>query len=205
MKNILLPFLLLLLTAPLTGQPSDNDKVTEYLDYERPRDFTIADIEVTGVKFLQTAYLVNISGLAIGQEITIPGEDITNAIEKFWALGLFADVRIIARKIEGKSIYLEIQLTEQPRLNKLYIHGLKKSDTKDVDEKIKLKPGGQITENVLNNTTTIIKKHFVDKGFFKCDVRMVQKADTAMNNKVFLDIFLCDEHPYGILAVELVD
>lgn len=190
MKNILLPLLLLLLTASLTGQPSDIEPITNYMDYERPRDFTIAGIEVTGVKFLQTAYLVNISGLSVGQEITIPGEDITNAIEKFWALGLFADVRIIARKIEGKDIYLEIQLTEQPRLNKLNIHGLKKNDTKDVDEKIKLKPGGQITENVLNNTTTIIKKHFVDKGFFKCDVRIVQKADTSMGNKVFLDIYV---------------
>jgi outer membrane protein insertion porin family len=190
MKNILLPVLLLILTTPLIGQPSDNVNVTDYMDYERPREFTIVDIEVTGVKFLQTNYLVNISGLSIGQEITIPGEDITNAIEKFWALGLFADVRVIARKIEGRAIYLEILLTEQPRLNKLTIHGLNKSDTKDVDEKIKLKPGGQITENVLNNTTTIIKKHFVDKGFFKCEVRIVQKADTSMGNKVFLDIFV---------------
>ena len=65
MKNFLLPFLLLLLTASLVGQPYDIKQVTEYMDYQRPRDFTIADIEVTGVKFLQTAYLVNISGLSV--------------------------------------------------------------------------------------------------------------------------------------------
>ncbi len=204
MKNFLLPFLLLLLTASLVGQPYDIKQVTEYMDYQRPRDFTIADIEVTGVKFLQTAYLVNISGLSVGQEITIPGEDITNAIEKFWALGLFADVRIMARKIEGRNIYLEIQLAEQPRLNKLNIHGLKKSDTKDIDEKIKLKPGNQITENVLNNTKTIIKKHFVDKGFFKCDVQIVQKSDTSMGNKVFLDIYVDKGKRVKISDIEFV-
>ncbi len=68
------------------------------------------------------------------------------------------------------------------------MHGLNKNDTKDVTEKIKLKPGNQITENVLNNTETIIKKHFLDKGFFNCMVDMVQKADTSPGNKVFLDI-----------------
>ena len=59
-----------------------------------------------------------------------------------------------------------------------------------LNEKIKLKPGNQITENVLNNTETIIKKHFVDKGFFNCKVDMVQKADTSPGNKVFLDIIV---------------
>jgi outer membrane protein insertion porin family len=188
MKNTLsVLVLLLILTTSVVGQNPDNFG-TEYLDYERTRDYVIADIKVTGVKFLQSAYLVNISGLTVGQEITIPGEAVTKAIEKFWDLGLFSDVKIIATKIEGRAIFLEIQLAEQPRLSKLEIKGLNKGDTKDITEKIKLKPGNQITENVLNNTVTIIKKHFVDKGFFKCQVNIVQKADTTPGNKVFLDI-----------------
>jgi outer membrane protein insertion porin family len=187
MKNTLLAIVLLLLTARLTGQ-TPSQQVSGHMDYERPRDFTIVEINVTGVKYLQTNYLVNISGLSVGQEITIPGDEITKAIEKFWSLGLFSDVKIIATKIEGRVIFLEIQLTEQPRLNRLTVNGLKKTDTKDVEEKIKLKPGVQITENVLNNTVTIIKKHFVDKGFFKCNVEIIQKADTSSGNRVFLDI-----------------
>jgi outer membrane protein insertion porin family len=189
MKNTLLAIVLFLLTAPIIGQ-TPTVQVSEHMDYEKPRDYIITDITITGVKFLQTTYLVNISGLSVGQNITIPGEDITKAINKFWTLGLFSDVKIIAAKIEGKSINLEIQLTEQPRLTKLKVQGLNKNDTKDVEEKIKLKPGNQITENVLNNTVTIIRKHFVDKGFFKCNVNIVQKADTSPGNRVYLDIIV---------------
>lgn len=187
MKNSFFLLVLLLITSTAIGQTPDS-LISGYLDYERPRDYTIADVTITGVKFLQTNYLVNISGLAVGQEITIPGDKITQAIDNFWLLGLFSDVKIIATKVEGKSIYLEIRLKEQPRLTKITLHGLKKSETKDVEEKINLKPGNQVTENVLNNTITIIKKHYVDKGFFKCKVDIVQKADTTVGNRVFLDI-----------------
>jgi outer membrane protein insertion porin family len=187
MKNTLFALVLFSITLPLAGQKADTT-VSGYFDYERPRDYTIVDIKITGVKFLQTNYLVNISGLTVGQQVNIPGEQITRAIDKFWNLGLFSDVKIIATKIEGKSIWLDIHLTERPRLSRLRVHGLNKNDTKDVNDKIKLKPGNQITENVLNNTETIIKKHFVDKGFFNCSVDMVEKEDTTPGNKVFLDI-----------------
>lgn len=187
MKNALILLVLFCLTLPLAGQSPDS-VVAGYLDYEAPRDMVIADIAVTGVKYLQSNYLVNISGLAVGQTVTVPGEKITQAIDKFWDLGLFSDVRVFATKMEGRNVWLEIHLTERPRLTRLRLHGLKKTETKDVQDKIKLKPGNQITENVLNNTEIIIRKHFVDKGFYNIAISMVQKEDTTPGNRVFLDI-----------------
>jgi outer membrane protein insertion porin family len=87
MKNSFFALMLFLLSSPIIGQ-APNSPVSEYLDYARARDFTIMDIKITGVKYLQTSYLVNISGLAVGQNITIPGEKITQAIEKFWTYTL---------------------------------------------------------------------------------------------------------------------
>jgi len=189
MKHALPVILLIILSFPLSGQVMQGPPA-DHFDYEFDRSYTIKDITITGVKYLQTNYLVNISGLSIGQDVRIPGEATTAAIDKFWALGLFSDVKIIATKIDGRDIYLEIQLTEQPRLARIVIEGLNKNDTKDVEEKIRLKPGNQVTENVLNNTMIIIKKHFVDKGFFKVKVDFAQRADTAPGNKVFLDVIV---------------
>lgn len=188
MKNALTAILLLMLSIPATAQGQMS--AADHFDYETTRSYTIKDIVITGVKYLQTNYLVNMSGLAIGQEIQVPGEEIGQAIDKFWSLGLFSDVKVIASKIDGRDIYLEIQLVEQPRIARINIRGLNKNDTKDVEEKIKLKPGNQLTENVLNNTKIIIKKHFVDKGFFKIKTDFIQKADTAPGNRVFLDIIV---------------
>lgn len=187
MKNALIPLVLLIISLPLTGQVPDS-LVDGYLNYEAPREMVIADITVTGVKYLQTNYLINISGLSAGQTVTIPGEKVTEAIDKFWNLGLFSDVRIIATKMEGRNVWLEVRLQERPRLTRLRLHGLKKTETKDVEEKIKLRPGNQITENVLNNTETIIRKHFIDKGFYNISVTMVQKEDTTPGNRVYLDV-----------------
>lgn len=186
MKKALPAILLLVFAIRLTGQVVNPP--SGHINYELVRTYTIKDITISGVKYLQPNYLINISGLSVGQEISIPGEAITKAVDKFWALGLFSDLKIVATKIEGRDIYLEIQLTEQPRLGRINILGLNKNDTKDVQEKIRLRPGHQLTENVLNNTKTIIKKHFVDKGFFKTKIDFIQKADTAPGNRVFLDI-----------------
>ena len=94
------------------------------------------------------------------------------------------------QKLKDITYILKFSLPNNHDLSKLKLQGLNKNDTKDIEEKIKLKPGNQITENVLNNTVTIIKKHFVDKGFFKCSVNVIQKADTSSGNKVFLDIIV---------------
>ncbi len=189
MKHAIPAFLLFLFTFTARGQVIQAP-ASDYMNYESARSFIIRDISITGVKYLQSTYLVNISGLSIGQEIQIPGDAISNAINKYWDLGLFSDVKITADKIEGREIYLNIYLAEQPRLARIKIEGLNKNDTKDVQEKIKLKPGYQLTENVLNNTKTIIKKHFVDKGFFKVKTDFIQRADTAPGNRVFLDIIV---------------
>ncbi len=160
------------------------------LDYARSKEYIIGDIEVTGVRFLQPSHLVSISGLSKGMKIKIPGSEITQAVNKYWKHGLFSDVKIIVTKIEDGKAYLEIQLTEQPRLSKLEITGVNKSEKGDIEEKINLRRGIQITEDIMNNSSFIIKKHFREKGFFNVDVDIRQEEDTSSINMVNLDIHI---------------
>lgn len=180
---------IILFAQVLIGVAQDTDsEEPKMIDYSRVKEYVISDIKVTGVKYLNPTHLTSISGLHKGKKIKIPGSDISTAIKKYWKHGLFADVQIVITKMEGSTVDLEIRLKEQPRLNRLYFTGVKKSEQDDLKEKLEMRRGTQITENVLNNAKIIISRHFIEKGFFNIDVFMKQKEDTASENRVNLYI-----------------
>ncbi len=149
-----------------------------------PKKYTIADIEVTGIEGTmyenQKFVLVGFSGLVKGQEIQIPGEDISNALKRFWRQGLFSDVKILQTKIENDSVWLEIRLTDRPRVADIRYEGLKKSEREDIEKKIGVIKGVQITPNQLNRAETIIKKIFRRKRLRR---RRDYNRTTPRNNR----------------------
>ncbi len=161
-------------------------------DYANPKEYIIGDISVTGVRYLNHNALVQISGLKKGQKIQIPGEPITKSLKKLWKQGLFSDVKISYTKIVGDTIYLNIYLQERPRLSQLVITGIQNTRVKDLEEKLDLKRGGQVTENVINRSKNIIRNYFIDKGFYNVTIDVVQKNDTNYQNTVVL-IFNVDK------------
>jgi outer membrane protein insertion porin family len=156
------------------------------LDYTDPKEYYIADIKVTGVKYLDTRALISLSGLAVGKKIKVPGDDMTRVLDKYWKHGLFSDVKLLTPKIEGDSIWLEIALKERPRLTKFTITGVKKGEVKDLTEKLAIKDGTQITDNLITIIVSTIQKHYREKGYWNCKVKMIQTKDTLSANKVFL-------------------
>jgi outer membrane protein insertion porin family len=183
-------FSFLMLSCGIISFAQDVEDTTNYqmLDYSRTREYEIADISVTGVKYLQPGHLITISGLHKGKKIKIPGQDISLAITKYWKHGLFSNVQIVITRVEENKVWLEIQLTEQPRLNTLEILGVNKTEKGDIEEKLDMRRGTQITENLLNNTRIIIQKHFREKGFFNVETDLKQRQDTSNQNMVDLVI-----------------
>lgn len=153
-----------------------------------PKKFEIADITVTGIQNYDPSILINLSGLRIGQAIAVPGDDITQAIKKYWEHGLFSDVKILATKIENRKIYLEIQLKERPRLSEIVYYGLKKSEKEAISEKVAMMKGSQVTPFLVSRAEKYIKAHFVEKGFYNTEVKIFQRNDTTANNQVVLEI-----------------
>jgi outer membrane protein insertion porin family len=188
MRRFLFFFIFALISSFLHAQENTDSSQFKIMDYSRSREYVISDIKVTGVKYLQPQHLVSISGLSKGMKIQIPGPEITNAINKYWRHGLFADVKILVTKIEDGAVDLEIRLEEQPRLNQLEISGINKSERDDIEEKINLKRGMQITQDLINNSVIIIKRHFWEKGYFNIDVDVRSTADTGSLNLVDLEL-----------------
>ncbi|MFV0289971.1 MAG: outer membrane protein assembly factor BamA [Mangrovibacterium sp.] len=166
----------------------ENDGTNFSIYYSSPRQFTIADIQVVGIKYLDTSALIQISGLAVGDEIMVPGDEVTNAIKKLWGNQLFSDVRIEATKVVEDKIWLTIFLQERPRLSGVTFYGVSKSEEKDIKEKVLLLKGSQITDNQLISAERIITGIFTEKGYSNADVHIVQRDDTVGSNSVFLDI-----------------
>ncbi len=192
-KYLLIILILLEGAGLLCSQDLDYDRLP-VVDYSNPREYEIADITVTGVEFLQPQVLISISGLKVGKRITVPGDEITKAVDKFWDQGLFADVKISASKIEDGKIYLDIYLKEQPRLSRLVVNGLKKGETQDLMEKLNVRTGSQVTRDLINNTERLIKDHFIGKGFFNTEVEITQVEDTLRANSVRLLIDVRKNH-----------
>ena len=153
-----------------------------------PKKYEIADIKVTGVKNYEDYVLIGISGLTVGQTITVPGDDITGAIKKYWRHGLFSDVKISAEKIDGKKIYLLIELRQRPRITDIRFYGVKKSDREDIQAKLGMVKGSQVTPNLIDRAKILIKKHFDEKGFKNAEVDIIEREDPENKDQVYVDV-----------------
>ncbi len=154
----------------------------------KPKKYEIADIQVEGVPNYEDYVLIGLSGLSVGQTISIPGDDITQAIKRYWRHGLFSDVKITAEKIVEDKIYLKISLTQRPRISDIHYYGVKKSERTDLEAQLGLVKGGQVTPNLINRAKTIIERYFDDKGFKNAEVMILQKDDPEKENQIFLEV-----------------
>jgi outer membrane protein insertion porin family len=173
-------------TSSVKADTSVN-KVPE-IYYSSPREYKIADIAVSGVENYEDYVLVGLSGLSVGQVVKVPGDDITDALKRYWKHGLFSDVKILATKIEGNKIWLEVKLSPRPRISAIKYSGLKKSDKDDLESSLGLVVGNQITPNMVDRAKTLIKRHFDKKGFDNATVDIIQKEDPADKKQVIVEI-----------------
>ena len=195
-KRIVLFFMFLGFAFGAFAQETDTTKVEEpaevpVISYSSPpKKYKIADIKVTGIKNYDDFVLIGFSGLSVGDEVTIPepGGAITDAVKRFWKHGLFSDVKILATKIEGDQVWLEIRLKQRPRISEVNYHGIKKGEREDLEARLGLRKGYQVTPNLIDRATTLIKKFFDGKGFKNVDVEILQKDDIAHEGEVIVDI-----------------
>ena len=158
-----------------------------------PQKYEIAGIKVTGVDNYEDYIIIGYSGLAVGQRIDIPGDEITNAAKRFWHQGLFSKVQIKVDKIYGNKAWLEFVLRQQPRVSVINYVGMKKGEQKDITEKLGLQVGNQMTPNIADRIKMIVEKYFKDKGFEKVTCEVNQREDLSKQNEVIVDIVV-DKH-----------
>ena len=190
--NKLRKIFILLLGVMASMQIQAQDKIVNPdISYAgTPRTLKLGGINVSGVEGYEDYVLTGISGLTVGDEITVPGDDITTAVKRYWKHGLFSKVAIAADSIVGEKLYLHIYLAVRPRISNINYIGLKKSEREDMEQKLGMVKGTQVTPNMLDRAKILAKKYFDDKGFKNADIQINQRDDVANKGQVILDVIV---------------
>ena len=193
-KNRILFLLFLFLGNTINAQETTLEKGKEYI---------LAGVEVTGKVSFNEQTVITFTGLEIGSKIRIPGDEISLAITKLWKLGLFNDVNFYVKKIEGETIFLELELYELPKLNDIKIKGIKKGKREDVVKETELNKGKIVNDNLITNTKNYIENKFKKDGYFNTKVTINTLADST-NTKVDMVVFIDKGEKVKIIAINFV-
>jgi len=152
-----------------------------------PRKYTIADIQVKGNKAFDAAIVISVSGLSVGDEVTIPGGDnFAKAINKLWAQNMFTNINIYITKLEEENIWIEIDAVERPMLSDFKFRGVRKTVSDELKDKVGLFKTRVVTDNMKLSAKENIIKYFTEKGFKGAEVKIEETADPASPDKVVL-------------------
>jgi len=183
-KSILLFYLLAFL--PLNASAQDKIVNPEVSYAGTPRTCVIGGIAVEGVEGYEDYVLAGLSGLTVGQQIELPGSQITEAVKRYWRNGLFSKVQITADSIVGEKVYLCIHLGMRPRIKNINYNGIKKAEREDMEAKLGMVKGMSLTRNILDRAKILAKRYFDDKGYKNAEIDIVQREDAA--GQVTLDV-----------------
>lgn len=183
-----------LLAQEDTSKPTSVDPNLLALENAKvPKEYTVAGVTLTGVHYLDTGIVMSIANIQIGDKVLIPGGDLfSKAIQSLWRQKLFSDIQIYITKVQDDNVWLEINVTERPRLGNFKFEGARKSEIDDLQGKVGLVKQTIITENMKRRAVEVITKYYVDKGYKNISVNIVSQKDPAFVNSEMLT-FLVDK------------
>lgn len=153
-----------------------------------PRTYEIADITVEGAPNYEPENILSWAGLKIGERLAIPGDDITAATKRLMRQGLFRQVRFSLVKTVGDKAWLLLSLEPQPRISQINYIGMKKGEREELQNRLNLMRGNQITQNIVNRAQLIVEKFIREKGFNNAVVTITLHDDLSAPGEVIVDI-----------------
>jgi outer membrane protein insertion porin family len=156
-----------------------------------PKEYTVAGISIVGIHHLDTSIVLSISGIQVGDKIMIPGSDVfSKSIQNLWRQKLFSNVQIYLTKVQDEKIWIELNVSERPRLGNFKFVGAKKTEAEELQGKMALAKQTIITENMRRNIVEIGEKYYQDKGFQNVKVWLDEKPDPSFANSNFITIHI---------------
>ncbi len=159
-------------------------------DYSEPKEYEIAGVNILGAENRDRNALMSITGLKVGEKVTIPGDEIPKAVKSLLKLRLFENIEIYQDSIAGDLIYLTVDIIERPTYSTHSYKGIKKvqhQDLNDIVEEI-LRKGSIITNDRKQLLSFKIEEYFIEKGYLDADIHIREIPDKKNENSVRLII-----------------
>ncbi|MFM8710533.1 MAG: POTRA domain-containing protein, partial [Sphingomonadales bacterium] len=198
--------------VPDTTRPTSVDpKLIEWQNARIVKEYVIADVKITGIRYLDTAIVLSIANLQPGDKFVHPGAEIFGkAINNLWRQKLFSGAQVLVTRIEDDKVWVEINVQERPRLGNYKFTGIRKAEEEDILTKLSLSKQTIITENTRREIVEKITKHYGEKGFRNVKVFIEEKPDPAFANSNFLlirvekgsKVLIGDVNFYGNAALD---
>lgn len=156
------------------------------VDYNRPQKYYVGGVRVHGNTYLGDQQIINLAGLQKGMEVTVPGEQVSAIINRLWLQRYFQNVSVSVDSLSAQrdSIWLRIDIQERPRVSRWTYSGIKSGERKDIEERLKLRRGGEFSDYVEKSSIDIIKRYYKEKGFMNVDVHTQVTKDTVVRNAI---------------------
>ncbi len=154
---------------------------------QKPEKYSILGISVEGNTTAESGAIIANSGLRTGTEITIPGDQIRQAIQKLWTLRIFEDIQIAVESKVGDGIYLLISVKEYPRLERVEFAGNDELDEDDLMKKVTISKGQILTPQEVLKITNSFKSLYAEKGMLLAEISTETIVeDSTKPNRVVL-------------------
>ncbi|HIY77292.1 MAG TPA: outer membrane protein assembly factor BamA [Candidatus Sphingobacterium stercorigallinarum] len=176
--------------AQITGNRPINLNNPDDISYLDPKNYVIGGVTVSGAQYLDTDVLITISKLSVGQYIEVPSEQTANVIKDLMQQNLFENVELYATDIQEETIFLEIRVVERPRLSRIDINGLSKSQTEEVKKRLNANAGKIVNDNLLLTSRSTIEQFLREKSFLypEINIRTVPDSSQQNNEIVIIDV-----------------
>ena len=160
-------------------------------DYNKPREYELAGITVSGAQYLDQDLLISVTNLIVGQKLRLPNdESISKAIKALWKQELFSNVDITVSKIIDDKVFINIAVEERPRLSKFNFKNIKTGEAKELKTKVSLVTNKVVTAATKKEAIERIKKYYTEKGFGRISIKANETKDTLAVNKVMLTFYI---------------
>ncbi|MCF8241172.1 MAG: outer membrane protein assembly factor BamA [Melioribacteraceae bacterium] len=151
-------------------------------------NYKILGISVEGSTSADPSTIIANSGLRIGNEIEIPGDETSKAIRRLWSLNIFSDIQIEIEKEIDNGVFLLIKVKEYPRIEDTVLEGWDEVDEDDIMEKINFVRGQILKPQDIYRVKMNILQLYEEEGYLNAEVTAKQfeffSSDTTDDDEI---------------------